>query len=172
MGRLLLIKGENDSGKSAYAEKIAAKAARERYYIATMIPVTRENRMRIEKHRRAREGMGFKTLELSYSVGEADVSPRGAVLLEDVSNLLANVMFEKGGSADEVYRDILSLGERCGVLIAVTISGITGSFDEETEGYIRALDFLNKRLFDAADAAVVMKDKKPVYIKGRENDIV
>ena len=56
MGRLILVAGPNGSGKSLFAEQLTARTGRERFYIATMLPVTDDNLARIEKHRRQRAG--------------------------------------------------------------------------------------------------------------------
>ena len=90
MGTLIMISGANGSGKSRYAERIVARTAGERYYIATMRPCSEENLQRIEKHREQRKDLQFTTLECPYQVGAAAVERDGVVLLEDVSNLLAD----------------------------------------------------------------------------------
>ena len=53
-------------------------------------------------------------MHLLYSMGYT----LRVVLLEDVSNLLANAMFEKGGSSDSVFRDICALADRCRIFVA------------------------------------------------------
>ncbi|MBQ3380025.1 MAG: bifunctional adenosylcobinamide kinase/adenosylcobinamide-phosphate guanylyltransferase [Clostridia bacterium] len=172
MGRLVLVMGENNSGKSAFAEQLILKSGEKRYYIATMTPVTEENHERIKKHKAARARYGFKTLELQYSVSDADIARYSAVLLEDVSNLLANTVFEGRGSLESVYSDILKLKDRCDILVAVTISGLTEEgFDKDTAHYISALNELNEKLSNSANAVIIMKNKKHLYVKGSENDI-
>lgn len=173
MGKLVLIFGPNDSGKSRFAEALLSRFPGPRYYVATMIPQTAENRRRIEKHRRQRAGLGFQTLELPGPVGDAPVSGDTAVLLEDVSNLLANAMFARGGTAAEVFSDMQRLRTRCALLAAVTISGLTaeGVDDMGTAAYIAALDRLNAALLDASDAAVLMEDGVPRACKGDWNGI-
>ena len=167
MGKLILISGENNSGKSLYAEKIAAQAGDNRFYIATMIPQTAENRLRIEKHIRQRAGLNFQTLELPYCVGDAPVELQSAVLLEDVSNLLSNVFFERNGTAEQVLQDILTLTARSSTLVAVTISGLDASaYDGETAAYINALNRLNEQLAQRADSVIQMKHGTPVVTKG------
>ena len=109
MGTLIMISGANGSGKSRYAERIVARTTGERYYIATMRPCSEENLQRIEKHREQRKDLQFTTLECPYQVGAAAVERDGVVLLEDVSNLLANAMFERGGDEASVYADIEAL---------------------------------------------------------------
>ncbi len=167
---LILVTGENGSGKSVYAEKLACRAGGARCYIATMIPHGAEGAARVKKHLRQREGMGFLTLELPYVVGEAAIPPDAAVLLEDVSNLLGNRMFERGGTASEVIADIIALQKRCRILVAVTISGLDASaYDEETRAYIEALNVLNAALFSLADTVVEMRNGVPQLKKGEED---
>ena len=172
MGKLILISGGNDSGKSSYGESLIGQIESERYYIATMIPNTEDNYTRIEKHRLQRKKYEFYTLELPYQVGEAPVTLESVVLLEDVSNLLANNIFDKGRDAENVWADICKLLQRCKILVAVTISGLEGNgFNSETQAYINSLNKLNKLLFDAASVAVTMQNKIPVFEKGMLYDI-
>ena len=167
MGKLILIAGANDSGKSLYGEQLAAGFDGPKFYIATMIPQTEENHLRIEKHRQQRAGMGFQTLELPYMVSDASVTENGVVLLEDVSNLLANAVFEKKRDMECVFRDICALRDRCRCVIAVTISGLCAEgFDGGTTAYINALNELNQKLYDHADAAITMRDRMPHTEKG------
>ena len=167
MANLVLISGSNNSGKSIYAEQLIAKTTGDRYYIATMLPCTEDNHHRIEKHRAQRQGLGFDTMECPYQVGNAPVPSDGVVLLEDVSNLLANAMFEKGGSSDSVFRDICALADRCRIFVAVTITGLKDDgYDKETAAYINGLNEINQKLFDKASVAISMQEGTPVYQKG------
>ena len=164
---LVLISGSNNSGKSIYAEQLIAKTIGKRYYIATMRPCTEDNHRRIKRHRAQRQGLGFDTIESPYQVGNAPVSSDGVVLLEDVSNLLANAMFEKGGSSDSVFRDICTLADRCRILVVVTIAGLKDDgYDAETVAYINGLNEINQKLFDKASVAISMQEGTPVYQKG------
>ena len=171
MGKLILIEGENSSGKSRFAESLVEKLPGKRLYIATMIAATEENVERIQKHRAQRANLGFETLELPYNVGNAEVRG-GTVLLEDVSNLYANCIFEKGGSRESVFADIMKLKNNCKILFAVTISGLSSSaYEGETKAYIEGLNSLNASLKKEAAAAVHMELGRPEWIKGEENDI-
>ena len=122
MGEIILVSGKNGSGKSRFAEQLAAKFLGDRRYVATMISKTPENERRIRRHRQQREGLGFITLEVPYQVEKAAVPLGALVLLEDVSNLLANTIFAHSGNEEEVCRGICTLAARCSLLIAVTIS--------------------------------------------------
>ena len=167
MAILVLVSGSNNSGKSVYAEQLIAKTAGDRYYIATMRPCTEDNHHRIEKHRAQRQGLGFTTIECPYQVGNISISSDGVVLLEDVSNLLANAMFEKGDSSDSVFNDISALADRCKMLVAVTITGLEDQgYDEGTTAYINGLNAINRKLFEKASAVISMQEGTPVYEKG------
>lgn len=169
---MILISGGNGSGKSIYAEKLAATMDLPRFYIATMVSQTKENEARIEKHRRQRAGLGFHTVELPCYVGRAEVTADALVLLEDASNLLANMMFMEHESKEEALREILRLRDQCSRLIVVTISGMSeDAYDGETAEYIRAMNWLNQQLFLAADTAVEMVDGQPVNRKVNWNEI-
>jgi len=100
-------------------------------------------------------------------VGNAPVSSGGVVLLEDVSNLLANTIFEKGGDPDSVFHDICALADRCRILVVVTIAGLKDDgYDAETVAYINGLNEINQKLFDKASVAISMQEGTPVYQKG------
>lgn len=111
-----LITGGSGSGKSCYAEHLIQKFSEqvpeaEKIYIATMHRnQDLETVRRIQRHREMRAGMGFKTLEWetlpdvdAHASGEEKAAlnlaclPKPYVLLEDLSNLLANEMFLPAG---------------------------------------------------------------------------
>ncbi|MBE6898029.1 MAG: bifunctional adenosylcobinamide kinase/adenosylcobinamide-phosphate guanylyltransferase [Ruminococcaceae bacterium] len=163
----ILISGSNGSGKSLFAEQLISKMPGKRCYIATMKVQTEDNIKRIEKHRKQRQHLNFETLELPYEVASAPIDNQTVVLLEDVSNLFANAFFEKSGSVDSVFADILRLKKHCNTLVAVTISGLQNEgYDAETATYINNLNSLNQRLFFAADIAYTMENGQPVCQKG------
>jgi len=173
MGDLILISGENNSGKSVFAEKLIGQMKGKRYYIATMVPCTEDNYIRIEKHKKQREQFGFQTLEVPYCMQDAAVESDSVILLEDVSNLLANNIFEKNTGADYVFRDICNLLGRCRLVVAVTISGIKNNgYDAETSEYISSLNEINRKLFDISTVAITMKDEIPVYQKGENYEFI
>ena len=164
---MILISGSNGSGKSLFAEHLAATADLPRYYIATMVSQNPENDQRIEKHRRQRAGLGFTTLELPCHVDRVAVTKDSLVLLEDASNLLANLVFTEGGTEQDALQEILALRDQCRYLIVVTISGMDETaYDGETADYIRSMAALNAYLLDAADAAVELVNGQPVMVKG------
>lgn len=164
---IVLISGPNGSGKSAYAESLACKLSKTRYYIATMKPYGAEGAARVEKHIRQRAGMGFLTLELPHSVGKAPLPADALVLLEDVSNLLGNVMFERCGGAEEVFADIAQLSQRAVHMLIVTIGSFDeGNYSEETKAYIQSMGQLNGKLAALADVVIELRGGVPFCRKG------
>lgn len=191
----ILVLGPNDSGKSAYAEKLLVKlAARGReetpggplVYIATMIPFGEEGFARVKKHRKQRQGLGFSTEERPCKVSEAEVEAGANLLVEDVSNLLSNLIFDRkanrpaeesaGDLAEEsaedlAFDDIKTLCEKCSNAVLVSIGSLKpdAAYDWATNEYIEALNRLNHRLAEFADVLVTMDEGKPTVTKGEEN---
>jgi adenosyl cobinamide kinase/adenosyl cobinamide phosphate guanylyltransferase len=165
-----LIIGYPDSGKSAMAEKLVTEISEpdERIYLATMIPYGQAGAERVERHRKFRAGKGFKTVEAPFDIDAAANSLKETggielanmtVLLECVSNLVANELFERHASADELveklYMDIRHMAEQCRNLVIVTNHfEIEDSFDEETRMYAETLDILNEKLSKFADNTI------------------
>jgi len=163
---LHLVLGPNGSGKSLYAEDLAVQSGAPLLYIATMVPQNEENHRRIEKHRLQRQGKGFQTVELSWALEEAPVTEDTVVLLEDVSNLLANGMFQQGADETAALDKILALAERCRRLIAVSISGLSDEgYSGETAEYIHALARLNEELTRRARRVTEMQNGIPTALK-------
>lgn len=116
---IALVIGGSGSGKSAYAEQMAVKAAGNGslYYVATMQVYDEEGKKKVERHQKMREGKGFLTIEQPRRLKEAakkvatekvsagkvaagkvaaERVPAGKiVLLECMSNLVANEMFSE-----------------------------------------------------------------------------
>ena len=172
---LSIIIGGSGSGKSAFAEELVCRLPGRRLYIATMTARDPESLRRIAKHRRAREGYGFQTLERGMNLAGATESgngfPAGAnVLLEDLSNLLANEMFRpEGGGVDAVRDGIRALTERCENLTVVTneIFSDGGRYDKTTELYLRNLAMLNRELAREADLVAEVVCGLPNVLKGK-----
>ena len=130
---LLLVIGGSASGKSEYAEGRALAAAgiegKKMYYIAAMKPFGEEVGRRIRRHRALRAGKGFETLERYTDLeGLCREKPELAgqtVLVECLSNLTANEMFEPEGAGlasgeEAIVSGIHCLSEVAGTLIVVT----------------------------------------------------
>jgi len=168
--RLTVIIGTPDSGKSQLAERLVCETSDEhnRFYIATMIPYGEEGLKRVEKHRRLREGKEFQTIEKSLDVDQAihqmDRPQDSSVLLECISNLVANEMFERKTPEEEIV-DILvtqvkRLADGVGSLYVVTNEfDISSTEDADTKKYIRCNSMVNKLLLQMADEVFEVKNE-------------
>ena len=146
-----LILGPNDSGKSLFAEALAVQKGNPRIYIATMIPQNEDNLKRIKKHQLQRQDKGFITIEAGWNVHELCVPGDSVILFEDVSNFLANGLFEHQAKPSEALEQLLHLADQCQTLIIVSIDGLTDTgYDAETGNYIRSLNWLNQKLSQKA----------------------
>ena len=168
---IVLIIGYPDSGKSKIAEDIAVEMSSPggRIYLATMIPYGEEGSERIAKHRAMREGKGFVTIEAPFDVAETleraaaggmlfDIRNK-TVLLECLSNLVANELFERhadaAGLTEKTAADILRLSEMTENLVIVSNHfEITEDFDEETRLYAEVMDKVNDRVAAFADKVI------------------
>lgn len=169
---IILISGENSSGKSVFAEDLITSLPGAPVYVATMICSSEDNKMRIMKHQIRRKDMGFRDVEEPLDLDRIDVCRDDPVLLEDLSNLLGNVMFQDGGDGSTVLRQIERLAGRCSRLFIVTISGLDpSSYDGETSRYINELDRLNACLHEMSKVHVEMVGGHPVYLKGTPEDV-
>ncbi|WP_026486927.1 bifunctional adenosylcobinamide kinase/adenosylcobinamide-phosphate guanylyltransferase [Caldanaerobius polysaccharolyticus] len=101
MGRLIMITGGARSGKSTFAEKLAAKASSV-LYVATSIPFDDEMKDRVKKHRERRPAHwntyeGYKGLK--KVIAEAD---KEVVLLDCMTVMIANLLMDEGGDWDKI----------------------------------------------------------------------
>ena len=166
---LSLIIGGAASGKSEYAERHVLRLPGPRIYVAAMEPWDEECRARIAKHRAARAGRGFTTRERYRDLAGLVFPPESNVLLEDLSNLLANEMFgPAGGGAAAAEAGVLALAERCAHLTVVTNEIFSGGTDHggETLAYMEALAGMNRRIARAADLVCEVVCGLPNVLKG------
>ena len=167
-----LVIGGAASGKSEYAEALAARLPVPRYYVATMMPFDGEDIRRIEKHRAQRAEKGFHTMERYTDLSGLLLPERGAVLLECLGNLTANELFSEGGArgdaAGAVLRGVSALEAQCADLVVVTndvhSDGI--SYETETLSYIEALGLINSSLAARFERVVELVCGIPLFVKG------
>lgn len=183
---LYIVTGGSGSGKSEYAEKLAVDRHRKEYaggnlyYIATMYPYDEECFKRIDRHRHMRREKGFSTIECYCEISQIKVGRQDVVLLECMSNLLANEMYmEQGGikkrdenamqqMTQEILLPVLALEKEAGAVIVVTneIFSDGAEYEEETELYVKLLGKINRRLGAAADGVAEVVCSIPVCRKG------
>ncbi len=164
---LILVTGASGSGKSEFAENLAAGLDAAPTYIAAMKPSDCECVRRIERHRRQRAGKGFKTVERYTDIKNLEVS--GTALLECLSNLLANEMFGGSGerAAEEITAGIENLAKRLDNLVIVTneIFSDGAEYDGDTKAYMKILGTLNCEIAKKADEVYEVASGIPVKIK-------
>ena len=161
---LELVTGGSGSGKSAYAEsricEYNRQAPKPLFYIATMFPYGEETEKKIERHRILRKGKGFETLEWYTGLKQhlEDGSLKGAdVLLECMSNLVANEMYMESGAgchADQaILEGIRELNQQCANLVIVTNEVFSESVQDSSEmkEYKRILGKINREIATMAD---------------------
>lgn len=104
MAGITLILGGARSGKSSYAEKLAAEMGRRVLYIATAEAGDEEMAARIEIHRQARPDH-WRTLEASSDIGRAlqalDESPQ-VLLLDCLTLLVSNILLAQESQPEAV----------------------------------------------------------------------
>ena len=172
-----LVTGASASGKSAYAEGVLARAqSTEKYYIATMRPWGAEGAARVKKHRAMREGKGFQTIEAFHTLDALRLPGKGSLMLECMSNLLANEQFELGGTDEEILdrirHGIQNLKEQTEDLIIVTNEIFSDGccYDAEAVRYIRLLGSINIWLAEKADTVTEVVYGIPIRQKGEGSD--
>lgn len=175
---LALITGGSGSGKSEYAEQMVLKLAKTpRLYIATMYPFDEECRARIRRHRAMRREKGFETLECYRGLKDADVSGYRTVLLECMSNLTANELYQEGGAGSRCVEEILEgvsrVKDQCEHLLIVTNEIFSDGieYDEETRQYQHYLAKINRRIASMADLVVEVVYSIPLVHKGNLEEI-
>ena len=152
--------GGSGSGKSAYAEHcIQELGGTKRIYLATMQPFGAEGQARIARHRKMRAAKQFTTIECYTGLKQVEIAPGSDVLLECMSNLTANEIFDPSGAGkeraeEEILAGVLHLAHQARNLVLVTneifSDGI--SYDMETQNYQRVLGKLNAFLAEISDA--------------------
>lgn len=172
-----LISGGSGSGKSEFAERISVelykKAEKESFlYIATMMASDEEAQKKIRRHRTMRREKGFTTLECFTNLKNAPISSPCTILLDCLSNLVANEMFAEEGVKKQVVEEVLQgveyLLEKCDNLVIVTNEIFSDGcpYDDTTREYIWNLGKLNQYLAERADKVVEVVFGIPVYQKG------
>lgn len=173
---LVLVTGGSGSGKSAYAEERAYLLEQENLvYIATMFPYDKESDKRIERHQKMRADKHFRTIECYVDLLQAEVTPKDTVLLECMSNLVANEVFMENGAGENtvetVRKGIRALLERCNNLIVVTneLFSDGAEYDTDTSRYLKYLGQINRETAEIADEVVEIVYSIPVIQKCRES---
>lgn len=167
-----LITGGSGSGKSAYAEEQVLLAGEgKRFYIATMIPYGEDGKQRVERHRKMRKEKQFETVECYTNLSQLAFPEDSIVLLECMSNLAANEIFEPDGAhentVEAVMKGVQKLQEQVKHLFVVTNEIFSDGIkcDDETLRYLKYLGQINQAMVERADTVTEVVYGIPVTIK-------
>lgn len=188
---LHIVYGGSASGKSSYAESFAMSLQGEGrlLYIATMYPykwntteIDPETMQRIERHRAMRADKGFDTVECYRHVEHIVAKRQDVLLLECMSNLLANEMYlepdSNAGSdmaetmspvSNKIVQALVNLSTRVQELVIVTndvfSDGGSLTYDESTREYVKNLAEINCALARVAETVTEVVCGIPVIVK-------
>lgn len=191
---LHIVYGGSASGKSSYAESFAMSLQGDGrlLYIATMYPykwntteIDPETMQRIERHRAMRADKGFDTVECYQHVEHIMAKRQDVLLLECMSNLLANEMYleqDSNASSDmaetmspvskKIVQALVDLSTRVQDVVIVTndvfSDGGNLTYDESTREYVKNLAEINCALAREAATVTEIVCGIPVKIKGDE----
>ena len=171
---ITLVTGGSGSGKSAYAEEVLTGFGNfPRIYIATMYPFDEESKKRIKRHRKMRAEKNFNTIECYTGLRNLELPEGCCVLLECMSNLVANEMFQEEGAhentVEAVLKGVRHIREQAGNLVIVTneIFSEAADYQGETELYQEYLGQINQKIAEIADQVVEVVYGIPVYHKNK-----
>ncbi len=169
---ITLVTGGSGSGKSAFAEnQLVSCSTGSRIYIATMYPFDEESHRRIARHRDMRAGKDFETIERYTNLKELSVPEDSYVLLECMSNLVANEMFQEDGAGENTVAAVLegvkAMEARVRHLFIVTneIFSDGVEYDPETERYQRYLGVINQEIGKIASQVAEVVYGIPIWRK-------
>ena len=158
---LYMIFGGSGSGKSAYAENLAVKLCpEEKVYLATLTDIDEEMEQRIRDHRKMREGKSFRTVEQGLALETLDLPGERLVLLECMTNLLANELY------DPKAKHLKAQAEDLIVIAQDAFSEVP--MDPEIRRYVKESGRVNQLLAKEADVVVEVKFGLPLVLKGSE----
>jgi adenosylcobinamide kinase/adenosylcobinamide-phosphate guanylyltransferase len=172
---MAVVTGGSGSGKSAFAESLVVSLGdHPRYYIATMHPFDEESHKRIARHRAMRREKNFETVECYTGLKKLSFPEDAVVLLECMSNLAANEMFEEDGAGehtpDEILEGVRRLAASVGHLVVVTneIFSEAAVYEGDMQRYRAYLGEINCKMAEMADQVVEVVYGIPVYLKKAE----
>lgn len=165
----IFISGGCKNGKSYYAQHRAKEMAESLgvplYYVATMIPHDDEDIARIKRHILEREGWGFETIEQGLSLTDIlcndAIDKNGVFLMDSVTALLDNEMFDDQGNIDEtaperVKKDVLDFAAGTGntVFVSDYIYGDADIYGETVEAYRKGLAAADRALAEVCEEVI------------------
>jgi len=99
--KFVLILGGARSGKSRFAQDMAAKLGEKVLFVATGEPLDEEMALRIKEHKRVRP-QNWRTLEINIGVGrnlKDQIGDAEVILLDCLTLLVSNILTKEGGES-------------------------------------------------------------------------
>lgn len=173
---IILVTGGSASGKSQYAENRILDLRKGKdplVYLATMEPYGIEGENRIRRHEALRAGKGFITVECYEGMEKLELSKEENVLVECVSNYLADVLYHKPViRTDKEVVDVVISGlthvmkaSSHTVIVTNQVFEDGVQYDQETLRYIKLLGMINVRLAQLVDEVVEVVCGIPIVLK-------
>ena len=97
--KFILMLGGARSGKSTFAQGMAAKLGKKVLFVATAEPLDREMASRVAEHKRMRP-KNWRTLEIDTRVGQnlkSQIGDADVVLLDCITLLVSNILTKRDG---------------------------------------------------------------------------
>ena len=160
---IVYIYGGVSSGKSEYAEELISKSFENKIYLATMENIGSYAKQRIQKHLKQRVDKNFFTVEEPKYLSNVNISCVDNILLEDLTNLLSNNIFDENGMKSDskeiteaIFSDIIELEKRCNSLFIVgnDIFSTKRNQSKELDMFIDCLFSLHQKIIDIANRVV------------------
>lgn len=173
---LILVTGGSGSGKSEFAENIAVSCGSDKLiYIATMFPYDEETFKKVKRHKIMRKDKNFSTIECFTNLKKISLPKGTTVLLDCMSNLVANEMYQEGGAKELTFECVLdgvkSIKKEADNFIIVTNEIFSDGieYDIETKKYLNNLGRINQAIGNIADKIVEVVYTIPIYQKGEKS---
>lgn len=182
---LALVTGGSGSGKSAFAEALCVSLQSGAYhgkditnipmlYIATMYPFDEEAFRKIARHKELRKTKNFDAVECYTHLENLNREEASTILLECMSNLVANEMYQEDGAKGQTVEavmtgvDHLLTQARDVVIVSNEIFSDGMEYDPETVRYQKYLGEINCEIAKRADLVVEVVYGIPIVHKGDE----
>lgn len=172
---LTLVTGGSGSGKSEFAENLTVSYKSSKLiYIATMYPYDDEAYKKIDRHKEMRKNKNFDTVECFTNLKKLDIPSGSSVLLDCMSNLVANEMYIDDGAKEltvqSVIEGVKKIKESADNFVIVTNEVFSDGieYDEETNKYLRNLGMINSEIGKIADNVVEVVYTIPILKKGEK----
>ncbi|RMF99047.1 MAG: bifunctional adenosylcobinamide kinase/adenosylcobinamide-phosphate guanylyltransferase [Planctomycetota bacterium] len=174
-----MVTGGCRSGKSAFSQQLAEKLGKRRIYLATGVVTDDEMAARVARHRAAREGSGWRTIEapLDPAAAVKTCDDADVVLVDCLTFWVNNLMFQEGRGGTLLDEEAVSQHARelCRAAAespaaVVFVTNEVGMGIVPAERSVRLFRDLagrcNTTVAEASDVVVLVVSGIPVVIKG------